>query len=62
MGTLAENAMAHDQAGYQTQQLRAWFERMRRQYPWLPAALIGGSCGILAGLAILAWLGARSGD
>jgi hypothetical protein len=51
-----------DQAGYQTQHLRAWFERTRSQYPWLPAALIGGVCGILAGLAILGWLGMRSSN
>jgi len=51
-----------DQADYQTQHLRVWYERMRSQYPWLPATLIGGVCGILAGLAILGWLGMRSSN
>jgi hypothetical protein len=51
---------ARDQAGQQVQQLRTWYDRMRLQYPWLPAALIGGACGVVALAALLIWLGARS--
>jgi hypothetical protein len=53
---------ARDQAGQQVQQLRTWYDRMRLQYPWLPAALIGGACGVVALVALLTWLGARSDD
>jgi hypothetical protein len=54
--------VARDQAAYQIEQGRAWLDKTRRQYPWLPVA-VGSAAGALTALGLaLVWLRGRGDE